>query len=665
MARRSFNSNNSASTKTQSMVQSLLSEIYTNYHLQKQFDSSTEASCLSDGTYVSSCGTNLPADISSEKNKKAQASLLETSDVSELKIMKEELEERVVVMSAKLVRQLKQRNRLQDRHLKHCDTITAVLQAVSPKRREDAKLRFNLSPSPGLDGFNQWCDALRAIVQLPGGLPACWRKRIWLAVADHYFKTKYPKKDWEEVKGKVFSDRVCSTDETLGNQIVKDLHRTGGSGFTNSSSQDAKAKDRLLLKRVLLAYARWNQDVGYCQGFNVLADLLLQVTEGNDESALKIMIYLIDFILPKNYFANNLQALSVDMAVFRDLLKVRLPTLSRHLDALQKAANENLVGSNYEPPLTNVFTMQWFLTMFATCLPLHTVLRIWDSLILDGNEILIRVGFAVWSKLGEKVGQSKCADEFYSIMAQSMQGAATGDLIDDDELIKMTYKVASFPFPHLHQLREKYTYNITPFMTSSSADEYSSDHGDKKKGKSRKKNNYSIQHDDDSGDDPFYCFSGLVTNPAPPHLQVGNKALQYHNSSGNRQSLELAASPERNVQNDNMKKQNNAMAERMSTDISALTRQYLAIRTKQSQAHLICARPATSPVKPKQGGGKEKAVFPLSPAAGGPAVDMPVMINHLLIGKDPDYMKSISNTNTYVKKKRKHKSKHNHEQEIM
>ena len=198
-------------------------------------------------------------------------------------------------------------------------------------------------------------------------------------------------------------------------------------------------------------------------------------------------------------------------------------------------------------------------------------------------------------------------------------------------------------------------------MTSSSADEYS-DSDKKKKSRKLRSNNYSIQHDDDS-DDPFYCFSGLVSNPAPPHLQVGNKALQYHSSSGNRQSLELAASPERNAHQNNLKKQNNAMAERMSTDISALTRQYLAIRSKQSQAHLICARPATSPAKPKQGGGKEKAIFPLSPASGGP-VDMPVMINHLLIGKDPDYMKSISNTNTYVKKKRKHKSKH-HEQEVM
>ena len=34
-------------------------------------------------------------------------------------------------------------------------------------------------------------------------------------------------------------------------------------------------------------------------------------------------------------------------------------------------------GTSYEPPLTNVFTMQWFLTLFSTCLPRETVLRVW------------------------------------------------------------------------------------------------------------------------------------------------------------------------------------------------------------------------------------------------------------------------------------------------
>lgn len=237
----------------------------------------------------------------------------------------------------------------------------------------------------------------------------------------------------------------------------------------------------------------------------------------------------------------------------------------------------------------------------------------------------------------------------------------------------MTYKIAVFPFPNLHELRERYTYNITPFMTASSADEYSD--SDRKKRKSKKKQQHSMYDNDDEDDDPFYCFSGLVSNPAPPHLQVGNeKAHHHHYSGGNKQSLEsLATSPERSALNSHLNRKaqhNNAMAERMSTDISALTRQYLAIRNKQSQAHLICAKPASpSPRKPKPGSGKGKTIFPLSPAAGAP-VDMPVMINHLLIGKDPDYMKSIPNANAYVKRKRKHKNlgdakSKQHEQEII
>lgn len=56
------------------------------------------------------------------------------------------------------------------------------------------------------------------------------------------------------------------------------------------------------------------------------------------------MIYLIDKVLPDSYFVNNLRALSVDMAVFRDLLRMKLPELSQHLDTLQRAANRESGG---------------------------------------------------------------------------------------------------------------------------------------------------------------------------------------------------------------------------------------------------------------------------------------------------------------------------------
>lgn len=57
--------------------------------------------------------------------------------------------------------------------------------------------------------------------------------------------------------------------------------------------------------------------------------------------------------------------------------------------------------TSYEPPLTNVFTMQWFLTLFSTCLPKETVLRVWDLILLDGNEVLQRTALAIWKTLEE------------------------------------------------------------------------------------------------------------------------------------------------------------------------------------------------------------------------------------------------------------------------
>jgi len=43
-----------------------------------------------------------------------------------------------------------------------------------------------------------------------------------------------------------------------------------------------------MLQRVLLAYARWNNKVGYCQGFNVIAAVILDVMDRQEDCALKV-----------------------------------------------------------------------------------------------------------------------------------------------------------------------------------------------------------------------------------------------------------------------------------------------------------------------------------------------------------------------------------------
>ncbi|KAG5845725.1 hypothetical protein ANANG_G00142290 [Anguilla anguilla] len=444
-----------------SIVDCLLIELYDTYSSNNRksvdsLDSSTEASSSDAFFGRSNTGSNFLQELQEKHTKRLQINYLAQKESEELKWIIQEVNYRIAIQSAKLVRQLKRKDRLYNKVQKNCDIVTACLQAVSQKRRVDTRLKFTLEPSLGKNGFQQWYDALKAVARLPTGIPKEWRKRVWLTLADQYLHSISI--DWEKTLRFAFNDRSNPDDDSLGIQIVKDLHRTGCSSYCGQEGE----QDRVVLKRVLLAYARWNKAVGYCQGFNVLAALILEVTEGNEGDALKVMIYLIDKVLPDSYFANNLRALSVDMAVFRDLLRLKLPELSQHLHNLQKAANRE-GGGSYEPPLTNVFTMQWFLTMFATCLPHHTVLKIWDSVFFEGSEVLLRVALAIWAKLGERIEYCQSADEFYSTMGCLTQEMLEHDLIDSNELMQTLYSMAPFPFPQLAELREKYTYNITPF----------------------------------------------------------------------------------------------------------------------------------------------------------------------------------------------------------
>ncbi|KAJ8262020.1 hypothetical protein GJAV_G00161180 [Gymnothorax javanicus] len=575
-----------------SIIDGLLVELYDAYTSLKRksvdsLDSSTEASSSDAFFGRSNTGSNFLLELQEKHTKRHQMNYLAQKDSEDLKWIIQELNYRITVQSAKLVRQLKRKDRLFNKVQKNCDIVTACLQAVSQKRRVDTRLKFTLEPSLGKNGFQQWYDALKAVARLPTGIPKEWRKRVWLTLADQYLHSISI--DWEKTLRFAFNDRSNPDDDSLGIQIVKDLHRTGCSSYCGQEAE----QDRVVLKRVLLAYARWNKAVGYCQGFNVLAALILEVTEGNEGDALKVMIYLIDKVLPDSYFANNLRALSVDMAVFRDLLRLKLPELSQHLHNLQKAANRG-GGGSYEPPLTNVFTMQWFLTMFATCLPHHTVLKIWDSVFFEGSEVLLRVALAIWAKLGERIEYCQSADEFYSTMGCLTQEMLEHDLIDSNVLMQTLYSMAPFPFPQLAELREKYTYNITPFPAHVKS---CSSQG----GRGRDSDEEVDMDDEDSLVSALGCL-GPIGGLLAPELQRYQKHLKDQHGEQSLRSSNIAELSPGAVGTGRAEHQaaiNSMMMERMSTDISALKKQYSRIkRRQQQQASLIYIHtdkcPATS-----------------------------------------------------------------------
>ncbi|KAK0138471.1 TBC1 domain family member 30 [Merluccius polli] len=634
-------------------------------------DSSTEASGSDAFPGRSNTGSNFLQELQERHTRRHQMNYLAQKAPEELSAIIQEVKYRTGLQSAKLLRQLKRRDRLHHKLQKNSDIITACLQAerfITAGRRSrayvrsrqqqgsgsgsagvgtlisnvlkkrngisrsaprllctlepgvDTRLKFSIEPSLAKNGFQQWYDALKSVARLPTGIPKEWRKRVWLTLADQYLHSISI--DWEKTLRFAFNERSNPDDDSLGIQIVKDLHRTGCSSYCGQEGE----QDRVVLKRVLLAYARWNKTVGYCQGFNVLAALILEVTEGSESDALKVMIYLIDKVLPENYFANNLQALSVDMAVFRDLLRLKLPRLSQHLHHLQKAANKE-AGGSYEPPLTNVFTMQWFLTMFATCLPPQTVLKIWDSVFFEGSEVLLRVALAIWERLGERIEYCQSADEFYSTMGCLTQEMLEHSLIHSTDLMQEVYSMAVFPFPQLAELREKYTYNITPFPTSVKSN------GSGGLG-SWESDEDADMDDEDSVVTALGCL-GPLGGLLAPELQRYQKHLKdQHGGQGNMAELSPGAvgaggglgsgrgGGGGGVTRGRKKEAvNGMMMERMSTDIGALKRQYARIkRRQQQQAMQLCIRtdkcPATSVLASQ--------LNPSSP-----------VVNHLLLGRKP------------------------------
>ncbi|XP_044849203.1 TBC1 domain family member 30 isoform X2 [Mauremys mutica] len=599
---------------TSSLVSGLLTELYScggRARHRDSVDSSTEASAGSDifpGGRGSSAESRFLQELQQRPSQRHQIEYLGQKDADELATIVRELNYRICVQSAKLLRHLKQKDRLLHKVQKNCDIVTACLQAVSQKRRVDTKLKFTLEPSLGQNGFQQWYDALKAVARLPTGIPKEWRRKVWLTLADHYLHSIAI--DWDKTMRFTFNDRSNPDDDSMGIQIVKDLHRTGCSSYCGQEAE----QDRVVLKRVLLAYARWNKSVGYCQGFNILAALILEVMEGNEGDALKIMIYLIDKVLPDSYFVNNLRALSVDMAVFRDLLRMKLPELSQHLDTLQRVANRESRGG-YEPPLTNVFTMQWFLTLFATCLPNHTVLKIWDSVFFEGSEVILRVALAIWAKLGEQIECCETADEFYSTMGKLTQEMLEDSLIDSNELMQTVYSMAQFPFPQLAELREKYTYNITPFPAAVKSTSVSG-----RPGRTRDSDEENDLDDEDSVANAVGClgpFSGLLA----PELQKYQKQIKDQNeeqSLGSSNIAELSPGAIDSCRSEYHAAFNSMMMERMTTDINALKRQYSRIKKKQQQqVHQVYIRADKGPVT---------SLLPSQ-------VNHSPVINHLLLGK--------------------------------
>lgn len=102
-----------------------------------------------------------------------------------------------------------------------------------------------------------------------------------------------------------------------------DTHRTFPTNVFFAGSGPGVAK----LRRVLIAYSWRDPAIGYCQGMNLLAALLLLVYP-DEEDAFWMLASVLERTLPSDYYSSQLLVSQADQRVLKDLIQLALPDVS-------------------------------------------------------------------------------------------------------------------------------------------------------------------------------------------------------------------------------------------------------------------------------------------------------------------------------------------------
>ena len=204
------------------------------------------------------------------------------------------------------------------------------------------------------------------------GIPDSLRGYVWQLFADkdkYYVKDLYQNLENEPIK------------EDLETVIIKDLDRTFPlCQFFREKYGNGQRK----LYKVLLAYSKYNKNVGYVQGMGFLAAVFLIYMD--EESS----FYMLHSLMKKY----KLEGLYYDN--FPDLKKKCFVLLNMQKKYINKLYNifqrDGIVPTMY--------ASSWFISLFARTVDFNIAVRILDCFFLEGFKVIYRISLALF-KLSE------------------------------------------------------------------------------------------------------------------------------------------------------------------------------------------------------------------------------------------------------------------------
>ncbi|XP_076466925.1 USP6 N-terminal-like protein [Babylonia areolata] len=218
--------------------------------------------------------------------------------------------------------------------------------------------------------WNKYFPGEKLVRRVYKGIPDRLRGEVWLRLLD-VARVK------EEQKGVYLKMRNrARLQSTFIHQIDLDVNRTFRNHIMFRERYGVKQQ---ALFHVLAAYSVYNTEVGYCQGMNEIAALILMYTNEEDAFWGLSQLFVTERHNLHGFFIAGFPKLLRFQEHHENVLKKYLPKMRRHFE-------KNEIFASF-------YNIKWFLQCFLDRTPFHLTLRLWDIYMLEGDRLLVAMAY--------------------------------------------------------------------------------------------------------------------------------------------------------------------------------------------------------------------------------------------------------------------------------